>query len=138
MITGRCLLNCFHRSSKKDVDLPKQLLGFCLEIADAMEFLSKNGFIHRDLAARNVMLTVDSKCKVGICAALVLTMVTFAHRCLIAYSFVSLIALQLADFDMSHDMDEDYYYKPKGGRIPVKWTAPEAILYKKYTTKSDV
>ena len=35
-------------------------------------------------------------------------------------------------------MDEDYYYKPKGGRIPVKWTAPEAVLYKKYTTKSDV
>ena len=39
---------------------------------------------------------------------------------------------------MSHDMDEDYYYKPKGGMIPVKWTAPEAILYRKYTTKSDV
>ena len=35
-------------------------------------------------------------------------------------------------------MDDDYYYKPKGGRIPVKWTAPEAVLYKKYTTKSDV
>ena len=46
--------------------------------------------------------------------------------------------LQLADFGMSHDMDEEYYYKPKGGMIPVKWTAPEAILYRKYTTKSDV
>ena len=138
VITGRYLLNCFHRSSKKDVDLPKQLLGFCLEIADAMEFLSKKGFIHRDLAARNVMLTADTKCKVGICATLVLTMVTFAHWCLIVCSFVSLFALQLADFGMSHDMDDDYYYKPKGGMIPVKWTAPEAVLYKKYTTKSDV
>ena len=39
---------------------------------------------------------------------------------------------------MSHDMDDDYYYKPKGGMIPVKWTAPEAVLYKKYSTKSDV
>ena len=39
---------------------------------------------------------------------------------------------------MSHDMEEDYYYKVKGGMIPVKWTAPEAILYRKYTTKSDV
>ena len=45
---------------------------------------------------------------------------------------------QLADFGMSHDMDEDYYYKAKGGMIPIKWTAPEAILYRKYTTKSDV
>ena len=73
VITGRYLLNCFHRSSKKDVDLPKQLLGFCVEIADAMKYLSKKGFIHRDLAARNIMLTADTKCKVGICAALVLT-----------------------------------------------------------------
>ena len=53
-------------------------------------------------------------------------------------SFVSLFALQLADFGMSHDMDEDYYYKSKGGRIPIKWTAPEAILYRKYSLKSDV
>ena len=45
---------------------------------------------------------------------------------------------QIADFGMSHEMNEDYYYKPKGGMIPVKWTAPEAILYRKYTTKSDV
>ena len=45
---------------------------------------------------------------------------------------------KIADFGLSHDMDEDYYYKPKGGMIPVKWTAPEAVLYKKYTTKSDV
>ena len=45
---------------------------------------------------------------------------------------------QIADFGMSHDMDKDYYYTPKGGLIPIKWTAPEAILYHKYTTKSDV
>ncbi len=35
-------------------------------------------------------------------------------------------------------MDEDHYYKSKGGMIPVKWTAPESVLYKKYSTKSDV
>ena len=50
------------------------------------------------------------------------------------YSFV----FQLADFGMSHDMDDDYYYEPKGGMIPVKWTAPEAILLRKCTSKSDV
>ena len=51
---------------------------------------------------------------------------------------IYIYTLQLADFGMSHDMDEDYYYKPKGGMIPVKWTSPEAVLYRKYTTKSDV
>ena len=45
---------------------------------------------------------------------------------------------QVADFGMSRDLEANYYYKAKGGMIPVKWTAPEAILYKKYTTKSDV
>ena len=26
----------------------------------------------------------------------------------------------------------------RGGRVPIKWTAPEAIPYKKYSTSSDV
>ena len=33
--------------------------------------------------------------------------------------------------------DENYYVS-KGGAIPVKWTAPEAVLYKKYSAASDV
>ena len=60
--------------------------------------------------------------------------VTFCARALIFHPPI----YKIADFGMSHDMDEDYYYEAKGGMIPVKWTAPEAILYKKYTTKSDV
>ncbi len=39
---------------------------------------------------------------------------------------------------MSRNVEKDTYYKTKGGRIPVRWTAPEAIFYRKYTTKSDV
>lgn len=39
---------------------------------------------------------------------------------------------------MSRDLEEAFYYTPRGGQIPVKWTAPEAILFRKYTTKSDV
>ena len=45
---------------------------------------------------------------------------------------------QIADFGMSKHLEEDSYYITKGGRIPLKWTAPEAILYRKYSTKSDV
>ena len=39
---------------------------------------------------------------------------------------------------MSRDLEGAYYYRSKGGRIPLKWTAPEAILYRKYSSKSDV
>ena len=45
---------------------------------------------------------------------------------------------QISDFGMSRDLDEETYYVTKGGRIPIKWTAPEAILYKKYSTSSDI
>ena len=51
---------------------------------------------------------------------------------------ISIIILQIADFGMSRNVEKDTYYKTKGGRIPVRWTAPEAIFYRKYTTKSDV
>ena len=39
---------------------------------------------------------------------------------------------------MSRDLDEATYYITRGGCIPIKWTAPEAILCKKYSTSSDV
>ena len=39
---------------------------------------------------------------------------------------------------MSRDLHEGDYYTSSGGMIPVKWTAPEAIHYKKYSTASDV
>ena len=45
---------------------------------------------------------------------------------------------QIADFGMSHALHDAEYYVSRGGKIPVKWTAPEALSYKKYSTASDV
>ena len=39
---------------------------------------------------------------------------------------------------MSRDLAEEDYYVSHGGKIPVKWTAPEAIHFNKYSTASDV
>ena len=36
-----------------------------------------------------------------------------------------LTALQIADFGMARDMENDTYYITSGGKIPIKWTAPE-------------
>ena len=36
------------------------------------------------------------------------------------------------------DLADDDYYVSHGGKIPVKWTAPEALRYKKHSTASDV
>ena len=46
--------------------------------------------------------------------------------------------LQIADFGLSRNLDEENYYFSHGGMVPVKWTAPEAVCYKKYSTASDV
>ena len=40
---------------------------------------------------------------------------------------------------MSRDLEEENYYLAKGGaKLPIKWTAPEAVNYRKYSTASDV
>ena len=39
---------------------------------------------------------------------------------------------------MSRTLQDTDYYVSRGGKIPVKWTAPEALHYKKYSTASDV
>ncbi|XP_076434584.1 fibroblast growth factor receptor 4-like isoform X2 [Babylonia areolata] len=44
--------------------------------------------------------------------------------------------LKIADFGLTRT--GDYYRKSTGGRLPVKWMAPEALFDMRYTTKSDV
>ena len=36
--------------------------------------------------------------------------------------------MQIADFGMSRDLEDDSCYIVSGGKIPVKWTAPEVLL----------
>ena len=35
--------------------------------------------------------------------------------------------LQIADFGMSRDLEEQDYYCSAGGMVPFKWTAPEVL-----------
>ena len=89
-------------------DLCKLLLTFSQQVALGMQYLSARGYVHRDLAARNVLVTKSNVCKI-------------------------------TDFGMCRDLvDKTYYVATHAGAIPVKWTAPEALHYKKYSTSSDV
>ncbi|KAL5491611.1 hypothetical protein EMCRGX_G016929 [Ephydatia muelleri] len=65
---------------------------------------------------------------------------SFVHRDLAARNVLVTKACvcKIADFGLSRNLDEETYYFSHGGMVPVKWTAPEAICYKKYSTASDV
>ena len=45
---------------------------------------------------------------------------------------------QIADFGLSRNLQYETYYESHGGKIPVKWTAPEALHKRKYSTASDI
>ena len=40
-----------------------------------------------------------------------------------------LFSTKIADFGMSRDLEEESFYIMSGGKIPVKWTAPEVCVY---------
>ena len=46
--------------------------------------------------------------------------------------------IQVGDFGMSRELTNAPYYISRGGKIPVRWTAPEAMYYHKYSSASDV
>ncbi|XP_034027847.1 ephrin type-A receptor 2 [Thalassophryne amazonica] len=86
-----------------------QLLGMLRGIAAGMKYLSDMSYVHRDLAARNILVNNNLECKVS-------------------------------DFGLSRVLEDDPEgtYTTSGGKIPIRWTAPEAIAYRKFTSASDV
>ena len=102
------------RPEPKEQDpLQRLFLKFARDIASGMEHLANKSFIHRDLAARNILLNDDLTCKVS------------THNKLICILY--LLYFKIGDFGMARDLLDEDYYQSRGGKIPVKWTAPEVI-----------
>jgi len=80
-------------------------------IAQGMAHLSHLGYVHRDLAARNVLVSESE----------------------------SGLVPKVADFGLAKDTEQSDYYQAKApGKIPIRWTAPEALEQRRFTTFSDV
>ncbi|GMT26882.1 hypothetical protein PFISCL1PPCAC_18179, partial [Pristionchus fissidentatus] len=93
---------------KSKIVTQEQQLQFAIQIAYGMEYLSGRGYIHRDIAARNIMVDDHYSCKIG-------------------------------DFGLCRKVEEEQeLYLSRGGRLPIKWMAPEALRRYEMSTASDV
>lgn len=64
----------------------------------------------------------------------------YIHRDLAARNILvgDNINVKIADFGLARVIKEDEYEARVGARFPIKWTAPEAANYNRFTIKSDV
>lgn len=64
----------------------------------------------------------------------------YIHRDLAARNILvgDAFTVKIADFGLARVIKEDEYEARVGARFPIKWTAPEAANYNRFTIKSDV
>ena len=96
------------RSGQKANLTSHQLVCLSIDVAAGLNYLAQNHFVHRDLATRN---------------------------CLVSRS----LCVKISDFGLSQDIySTDYFKMGDAELLPIRWMPPEAILYAKFTTQSDV
>lgn len=107
-------------------------------IAAGMKYLSDMSYVHRDLAARNVLVNNTLECKVsdfGLSRVLeddpegTYTTSVRRHRSKVKAAWCKRVGFFLS---------LTKFLSKQGGKIPIRWTAPEAIAYRKFTSASDV
>ena len=103
-------LFCLQTNSNDTPSLSKsQLLHICVQVVNGMKYLSSNHHIHRDLACRNCLIKSDLTVKIG-------------------------------DFGLSRNLYKKDYYRiqSQNAQLPVRWLAPESLIYGRFSIESDV
>ena len=57
-----------------------------------------------------------------------------AQNCLMGNGYLVKVTI----FQLHQLMEDGIYVAPKGTKMPIRWTAPETLLYNRYSIKSDI
>ncbi|KAM9619079.1 inactive tyrosine-protein kinase transmembrane receptor ROR1 isoform 2-T2 [Morphnus guianensis] len=83
-------------------------LHIAVQIAAGMEYLSSHFFVHKDLAARNILIGEQ-------------------------------LHVKISDLGLSREIySADYYRVQNKSLLPIRWMPPEAIMYGKFSSDSDI
>lgn len=125
-----------------------QLVGMLRGIAAGMKYLSEMNYVHRDLAARNILVNSNLVCKVSDFG-----LSRFLEDDPSDPTYTSSLVQEAAGRETGGGADQAGVWgwgaapshrvkgvcpPHQGGKIPIRWTAPEAIAYRKFTSASDV
>ncbi|KAF2978391.1 hypothetical protein EK904_005485 [Melospiza melodia maxima] len=83
-------------------------LHIAVQIAAGMEYLAGHFFVHKDLAARNILIGEQ-------------------------------LHVKISDLGLSREIySADYYRVQNKSLLPIRWMPPEAIMYGKFSSDSDI
>ncbi|MEQ2199689.1 Ephrin type-B receptor 2 [Xenoophorus captivus] len=101
-------------------------------IASGMKYLADMNYVHRDLAARNILVNSNLVCKVSDFG-----LSRFLEDDTSDPTYTSALTVMVRfRGHLPHLLSFPLF--SQGGKIPIRWTAPEAIQYRKFTSASDV
>lgn len=108
----------------------KAALMIAAQVADGMNYLGEvHNFVHRDLACRNVLVSGKN-------------LLSLSSSLLREDGDPTSMVCQVSDFGLSREMKNseavDDYYTMVGGKVPVRWSAPESLKAGLYTVATDV